>query len=81
MQRLYSGLYFLGIAIVHFYGIELVLNEILDDSSSKASYHRQAMVQASSNGDGLTRDRMILAAGLAALALVAKGVYCKKSST
>ena len=47
LTKLYSGLYFLGVAGAHFYGLELILNEILDDEASETSYHRSAMVEKS----------------------------------
>ena len=36
LTKVYSGLYFLGVAGAHFYGLELVLNEIIDPTDSTA---------------------------------------------
>ncbi len=46
LTKVYSGLYFLGVAGAHFYGLELVLNEIIDptDSTKQGSYNGHRMV-------------------------------------
>ena len=80
LTKLYSGLYFLGVAGAHFYGLELILNEILDDEASETSYHRSAMVEKSQT-NLLGNDRMMLLASLAALAIVARAYYSKQAAT